>query len=84
MVLEENVAYNVVIYHKKNIKSITRPIWYLIGYPKRHMLHETTVHNLLTEPRELYQIRFFQSNTRRQHIHLDRVYQLFDQVNHPL
>ena len=84
MVLDENVAYNVATYHKKYIKSITRPIWHLIGYPERHTLHETTVHNLRTEPNELYQIRFFQSTTRQQHIHLDRVYQLFDEVNQRL
>ena len=84
MVLDENVAYNVAIYHKKNIKSITRLIRHLIGYPERHMLHEATVHNLRSEPSEIYQIWFFQSNTRQQLIHLDRVYQLFDEVNQRL
>ena len=84
MVLDENVAHNVGIYHKKNMKSITHPIRHLIGYPEGHMSRETTVHNLCTEPNELYQIRFFQSNTRQQHIHLDRVNQLFDEVNRRL
>ena len=83
MVLDENVEYNVAIYHKKNIKSITRPIRHLISYPERHTLH-TAVHNLHTETNELYQIWFFQLNTRHQLIHLNRVYQLFDEVNQQL
>ena len=33
MFFDENVAYNVAIYQKKNIKSITCPVRHLIDYP---------------------------------------------------
>ena len=32
---------------------------HLIGYPERHMLHETTVHNLCSEPNEFIRFGFF-------------------------